>query len=1118
MAFTGGGDVIGEASIEITPEINLTELQAAATRMAREFERFTKGIQLQGATRQVQQLTTATQQATRSAAEARAQFVELAIGLEVAGRSITQFVSVPLARFIQSSVSEASHLNEVINQTRVIFGESASGILNWAETLDASLGLSSVQALEANNNFARLFSEVGVGMEESSQFAQALVERIGDLASFTDFPIEQVIQRVTSGLVGETEAVRRLGIILDESVIKQAAYNQGIVEAGGALSTQQKFLLRLQQILAQTSEAQGDAARTADTYAGQIRQLHRNTSELQVAVGQAFLPLFTRLAGAFNSALQGATSLAQAFQEMPSLVRALGLGFTGVLVAVGPLTTILGRLLVIWRTATTLTNGLTAAQVRLTAAMGANTVAARLATTAFTALNRALPLIGLGIAAIALASPIIRDLRGDIEDLSIKLEELQDPTLRTRESFDEAFLNTPELIVQTTDEIARLNGLLNEIGQGGEGALKGIKEQIEGLSGARLENTNTALNLFKELLKQGALGAAEGAIAQFELQNTGGQLNGVIATMNILLQEEITKRRQSNQESQRSSDLLNGISLAAREAMDAQEALNEANDENLKKLKEIAAELKQRAGLEKQRLQAIRAVADAQERLNDATKDVTDAQADYNQLVAEGTVDLEALAQAQERLADAQERAVDAAEALAEAMTPASADELAEAEDGITRAELRLRDVRRENKRAVDELNKSLKETNQIQRISLNLAGLNLDQIRSAVGNARASAEALRQKTEVTEEDNEVQKTAEELADEAIERNLNERDAIRDIADAREELTRKREQGTAQDERVIEAAERLADAQREVVALQDEVAAALQPDPTRVEAVAAAHERVLEALSRQREAAEGVREAERERITTLQEIRIELGFLNADERAINQALIDRYGINEDLAEQQRRFAREDARKVASSALNSLDFDNIGALGRGVAKAAFLSPAMIALLTEHLIQSPGAPLRALLKRIGVPDSLLTGFKDGGVITRPMVANIGEGYKAEAVVPLTNARNAIAALQKGWGYMAPALKQQLAPALAPKLTQRPQAGFSMSHGQGTRRGTPELQTLQAILARLNAEDLGTTNIQAPITLSAPNSDLAARKIERQLRKLQNANRGRPDARMR
>lgn len=1117
MAFTGGGDVIGEATVQITPELDMAALQTAVQRMTTEFNRFAKSIGLQGATNQVNALSTATKNAGRSAQEARAQFVELAIGLEVAGRTLTQFVSVPVAKFIQSSVTEASHLNEVINQTKVIFGETATEVLNWAETLEASLGLSTTEALEANNNFARLFNEVGVGMEQSSEFAQALVERIGDLASFTDFPIEQVIQRVTSGLVGETEAVRRLGIILDETVIKQEAYNQGIVESGAVLNTEQKFLLRLQQILAQTSEAQGDAARTADTYAGQLRQMHRNTSELQKEVGQIFLPTFTRLASVFNGVLNSLTSMAEGFQELPGPVRAIGIGLTGLLVLVGPLTTAFGRLLIMWRTATTLTNGLTAAQARLTAALGANTFAAGLAARGFAALNRAIPGIAVAAGAFAVASLYVKDFMGSVEELKFSLEGLEDPTLRTAESFDRLFRFAPEDIIRVNDEIARLNQLIANTANAGDA--NRIRDLVESLEATKIESWNNALAGTRELLKQGALGAVEGAIANLQLANSTGQLNGLIAQMTSLLNQEIVARQRLAQEQQRTSELIHGIGDAARDATGGMDDLADAQEDYLKALKDVASELQQLASLERQRLDAIKAVTDAQKALNEANEDVIEAQEEYNQLVAEGVIDTERLARAEEQYADALERVADAEEALAEAQEKSSPEDLQEGLDNITKAEVAYRQVLRDNEQAVADLNEELEKNNKITRISLNLAGLSLDQMKGVAANARASAEALAQKASLTEDDNEVVKTAAELQDDAILRDIAEREALRDVNDAKEDYITLTEQGTEADEDVIAARENLAEATRDLAEAEEERRLAGLPDQARVEAIADANERVADAIERAHEATIDLRTAEQERVITLKDIAIEVAFIREDEEAINRALRDRFGVNAQLLAQTRLLREESNKGVqamnAAEIANSFNFG--GGLGGVLQRTKYFSQGFLDQLTNALVTSPGAPLRDILRRLGVPEQLFAHFREGGVVTAPTFAHMGEGYKAEAVVPLTNARNAIAALQKGWGYMAPQLKTALAPALAPRLTQQPQAGFSMTHGSYSRRATPELAALHAIASRL--ENQGTvTHIEAPIQINSKSDELQARKLRRELQKLQSANRGRPDARMR
>ena len=86
--------------------------------------------------------------------------------------------------------------------------------------------------------------------------------------------------------MGETEAVRKYGVLLDEARLKQLAYNNGIAEAGEELTQQQKVLARIIALYADTSDAQGDAARTADSFANTIKGIRGAAKDLEVVFGQ----------------------------------------------------------------------------------------------------------------------------------------------------------------------------------------------------------------------------------------------------------------------------------------------------------------------------------------------------------------------------------------------------------------------------------------------------------------------------------------------------------------------------------------------------------------------------------------------------------------------------------------------------------------------------------------------------------------------------------------------------------------------------------------------------------------------------------------------------------------
>ncbi len=96
-------------------------------------------------------------------------------------------------------------------------------------------------------------SSIGFTQDEASDMAVQLTGLTGDFSSF--YNISQDYSRVALSAVytGETETLKRYGIILTEANLQQYAYTQGINESVHAMSAKEKALLRYNYIMQATT-------------------------------------------------------------------------------------------------------------------------------------------------------------------------------------------------------------------------------------------------------------------------------------------------------------------------------------------------------------------------------------------------------------------------------------------------------------------------------------------------------------------------------------------------------------------------------------------------------------------------------------------------------------------------------------------------------------------------------------------------------------------------------------------------------------------------------------------------------------------------------------------------
>lgn len=246
------------------------------------------------------------------------------------GPTLTAGITLPLSAAAIASVKFASDLNESLSKSSVVFGKSADDIKQWAQTSATAMGLSRQEAVESAATIGNLIVSLGLGSDKAAGMSKSIIQLAGDLASFNNVSPDEAFQAIRSGLVGETEPLRRFGVNLNEATIQTEALKMGLISSTKdaitpAIRAQAAYAL----IMEQTKTAQGDFALTSGGLANQQRILQASFKDLLATVGTEFLPVATRV-------VHWANDFLQQLQQMPKWERDTALGIAGILAAIGP--------------------------------------------------------------------------------------------------------------------------------------------------------------------------------------------------------------------------------------------------------------------------------------------------------------------------------------------------------------------------------------------------------------------------------------------------------------------------------------------------------------------------------------------------------------------------------------------------------------------------------------------------------------------------------------------------------------------------------------------------------------------------------------------------------------
>lgn len=197
------------------------------------------------------------------------------------------------------------------------FGDAAGSVRAWSETTSSALGISATQALKASSSFGSFFKQAGFSQGAAAKMSTTLVQLAGDIASFKDVDVDTALAAISSGLAGESEPMRRLGVDLRATRIDADALKYGFAATRAEISETDRTASRFVSMLDQLKDAQGDAARTADDYANTQRRFNTSLDQLKATAGQKTLPFLTDMT-------EGLTTLINATEKGPKAFKATG--------------------------------------------------------------------------------------------------------------------------------------------------------------------------------------------------------------------------------------------------------------------------------------------------------------------------------------------------------------------------------------------------------------------------------------------------------------------------------------------------------------------------------------------------------------------------------------------------------------------------------------------------------------------------------------------------------------------------------------------------------------------------------------------------------------------------
>lgn len=225
-----------------------------------------------------------------------------------------------LVDFGKEAIEVASDLTEVQNVVDVTFGSMAADINEFASNATKQFGLSELSAKKFTSTMGAMLKSSGITGEAVKTMSIELTKLAADMASFYNLDPEEAFQKIRSGISGETEPLKQLGINMSVANMQAYALSQGIKKQWKEMSQAEQTLLRYSYLLSVTGDAQGDFARNAGTWANQVKLLKEQWQEFMGLIGKALIEVLLPVVKFLNRALEFLINITKEIGKIYSLI------------------------------------------------------------------------------------------------------------------------------------------------------------------------------------------------------------------------------------------------------------------------------------------------------------------------------------------------------------------------------------------------------------------------------------------------------------------------------------------------------------------------------------------------------------------------------------------------------------------------------------------------------------------------------------------------------------------------------------------------------------------------------------------------------------------------------
>jgi len=257
--------------------------------------------------------------------------------MRAAGSTLSMGVTLPLAAAGGAALKFAADAEEMESKLGTVFGAASSDVRAWSKTYASSVNRGVTETRKMVSDAGDLFAGLGLTKDQTLEMSKAMVTLTNDLSSFKNVEAEQAFDALRGAAVGENEALKTLGVVLNAEMVNERALAVARAEGAETLTTAHKATAAFALIQEKAANAVGDAAKTSGSFTNKLRGVQGRAKDAGVKIGTMLLPAATELLGMVEGLIDKISTI------NPQILK-WGLLAAGVAAVLGPLLIVAGGL------------------------------------------------------------------------------------------------------------------------------------------------------------------------------------------------------------------------------------------------------------------------------------------------------------------------------------------------------------------------------------------------------------------------------------------------------------------------------------------------------------------------------------------------------------------------------------------------------------------------------------------------------------------------------------------------------------------------------------------------------------------------------------------------------